>query len=333
MATTRQVVGSEDKADGNGWTTDADDQSLCSGNVTLTPDCSSGEQPQAAVRGGTEDKQKWLAATIEREIVPRLLMAHRQRVTGAAVLSGEDHPREEAPQADLGSHRGSAVSAADLARFTKTVLDDDDAAIRQQIDSLQARGVERETLFLDLLAPAARALGTGWEDDVYSFSDVTIGLTRLHRLIHSLGAGADMTQSKDRAAHRILLVPAPGEQHTFGLLMVAEFFRLDGWSVWDEPSVSMETIKDLVNATAYDVVGLSVSCEVALHGLHSVITTLKSESCNPNVKVMVGGQIFADNPTLVTRVGGDLSASNAAEAVSRANEIMAQETSRTGRAV
>ena len=36
-------------------------------------------------------------------------------------------------------------------------------------------------------------------------------------------------------AHRILLLPVPGEQHSFGLLLLAEFFRRAGWHVVRRP--------------------------------------------------------------------------------------------------
>ena len=84
-------------------------------------------------------------------------------------------------------------------------------------------GIPLEALLLDLFAPAARRLGTMWEADEIDFVDVTIGTSRLQQILHHLhpAAGKQMPVSP---AGGCCFVPAPSEQHTFGLLMVSRIF-------------------------------------------------------------------------------------------------------------
>ena len=57
---------------------------------------------------------------------------------------------------------------------------------------------------------------------------------------------------------RVLLLPGPGEQHTFGLSMVAEFFRRSGWEVVGGTGPeSLDPVR-AVRDEWFDVVGISV---------------------------------------------------------------------------
>ncbi|NJK90043.1 MAG: cobalamin B12-binding domain-containing protein [Myxococcales bacterium] len=92
-------------------------------------------------------------------------------------------------------------------------------------------------IFLDLLAPVARLLGDLWLIDLCTFTDVTIGLSRLQQLVRELAPAFEDGHDLRGFGHRALLAPAPGEQHTFGMHLVEEFLRRAGWDVGCVPSV------------------------------------------------------------------------------------------------
>ena len=62
-----------------------------------------------------------------------------------------------------------------------------------------------------------------WEDDRVSFADVTVALCRLHDVMRNLSSSQPPATDTLPQGRRALLVPMPGEQHTFGLVMVADF--------------------------------------------------------------------------------------------------------------
>ena len=170
-------------------------------------------------------------------------------------------------------------------------------------------GLPIETLYLDLLAPTARHLGDLWEADVCDFTQVTIGLGRLQQVLHEL---SHAFQSEMAAAaslgRRVLLIPVPGEQHSFGLFMVAEFFRRAGWDVC---GTEVDTRQDLVRTMrdqSFAVVGLSASCGTRLDALAASIRAARRASRNRGVGVMVGGPLFVGHPELVAHVGADATA-------------------------
>jgi methanogenic corrinoid protein MtbC1 len=123
---------------------------------------------------------------------------------------------------------------------------------------------------------------------------------------------------------RLLLVPAPGEQHTFGLFIVSDFFARAGWDVWGGPGSPDGDVFSLVRHEWFDVVGLSVGCATRLDVLAADIRTVRATSRNPAVGIMVGGPLFIADPTCVERVGADAMAESARHAPDAALALLAR---------
>jgi methanogenic corrinoid protein MtbC1 len=247
-----------------------------------------------------------LERTIEEQIIPRLMMMHRTAV--------------EAPTAALAPANGlRSDNVAELARLVIGRNSDDAFGY---VQGLRERGVPLEQIYLDLLVPTARLLGEMWNADYCDFTDVTIGLWRLQQLLHNLSP-AFLNEAQPRSAdRRLLLVPEPGEQHTFGLIMVSEFFRRAGWDVWDEPLSSRDALLDLVRREAFSVVGLSVGYDARLDSLTETIRLVRKHSRNRDVKVMVGGALFVARPDRVALVGADSTACDGREAIREAENLV-----------
>ena len=80
----------------------------------------------------------------------------------------------------------AGISHADVEHFAKLMLANDEEPSFEAVMSYRARGVSIEKLYLDLLAPAARYLGELWNEDLCTFTDVTVGLGRLQRVLREL---------------------------------------------------------------------------------------------------------------------------------------------------
>ena len=129
-----------------------------------------------------------------------------------------------------------------------------------------------------------------------------------------------MRRETDR---RILLVPAPGEQHTFGLAMVATFFRRAGWTVWSEPLACSNDLVGIVRNEWFSVVGFSLSCASRMEALATHIRRVRRASRNPAVGILVGGQVFLERPELVVLVGADATAVDGRQATLQAENLVA----------
>lgn len=264
------------------------------------------EAAQSPDRGATRSRASRLIQTIEGEVIPRLMLQHR----GLAA----------APVAARGSSRTGPAQVSELVRV---ILAGHPDAPSAYVSRLLDSGVSIESIYLDLLAPAARHFGLLWEDDRTDFVQVTLGLRRLQELAHELSPAFTSELKPVEPGRRILLVPVPGDQHTFGSVIVAEFMRRAGWDVWDDPGASRDDIIDLVRNESFSVVGMSVSCDARLEGLASLIRVIRRNSRNKSVGIMVGGRPFLEHPERVALVGADVTASDGRQAVLQAQHLLA----------
>ncbi len=236
-----------------------------------------------------DTRMSQLARTIEQEIIPRLMLAHR---TATEPLRPPAGP-------------GCAISADDVRQFAKLVLSHEEDVAFATILTLRARHVSVEKIYLDLLAPTARYLGELWDDDLCNFTDVTVGLGRLQRVLRELSPALGRSVEHPAQGRRVLLLPSPGEQHTFGLVMVAEFFRRAGWDVTGGAWVAGADAVALVTAEWFDVIGFSLGAEVHLPQLAASIAAVRQAACNQDIAILVGGPLFGVHPEFVGQVGAD----------------------------
>jgi len=177
----------------------------------------------------------------------------------------------------------------------------------------------RENLLNDLLKPAAIMLGEMWERDDCDFTTVTLGVYRLDQIMKETASAADHRAILNGHEHRILLLPAPGEQHGFGLGMVADAFREGGWCVRSGPAATRSQLLRLVREEWFDVVGLSVSAEKALKGLAACIRAVRAASCNTAMCIMLGGYAITEHTERAMFLGADTMAVDAHSALAAAN--------------
>ena len=260
--------------------------------------------PSGEVLGRTDADR--LRRTIEGELIPRLLMAHRAGPVPPSILTAA--ARE--------------LSHEHVEAFVSRVLSPDETAASSYVKQLMDEGISIEGIYLDLLAPTAISLGESWERDACDFVEVTVAVGRLQRVLrdvsHLFIAGG--TRNDTVGSARLSCVP--GEQHTLGLLMVAEFFIRDGWGVRIGAPLSQPELSGMVRDSSYDVVGFSVACASRLSVLKQTIRRVRRESQNRDVAILVGGQAFINDPSLVARVGADGTSIDARSAPNSARTLI-----------
>ncbi|MET0543060.1 MAG: cobalamin B12-binding domain-containing protein [Variovorax sp.] len=264
-------------------------------------------------RREAQDRHLRLARTLEVDIIPRLVNVHRALPSPRPVAEGACAP----------------PSPQDVEDFVRLLLAREEVAAHAFIDMLVQRGMTVETLYLDLLAPSAQHLDYLWSQDLCEFTDVTLGLARLQRLLHEVSLSMRGTESALRSnARRVLLMPACGEQQTFGLSMVAEFFHSAGWEVDCGGNLHGAPAVDLTQTEWFDVIGLAAGSETGLEPLRRCIRDLRQASRNKQVGVLVGGPIFAGHPERVKFVGADACGLDGKQAPAHAERLIAARANR-----
>ena len=267
--------------------------------------------PSMQVDGEDDDRTIDLVTrTVEFDVIPRLLLARR---------ASESVP----VSADAGAVVAPQVTEAQVAELVALVIAREEAKSVAFVEALHASGFPAEALYLDLLAPTARQLGQMWETDDCDFTDVTVGLFLLQNAMRDLGAAHRDSAALNPAAPRILLVPLPREQHTFGLSMVYDFFRRAGWNAWSGTVESEAELASMVRESWFDIVGFSLPCDEQVEDARAMIRMVRSVSLNRGVAIMVGGPGFTADPGLAATIGADGTAVDGRQAVRAADALLA----------
>lgn len=266
-------------------------------------------------------RQALLATTLDHATLADFQPSSRDTLNATSGPSPATSPGAFPPYRPHAPH----VREADVDDLVRRVLEPGTTSTRGYVAELLGRGVSAEEIYLDLLPPVAQRLGEYWEDDVCDFMDVTVALGRLQHVVREVSRAfsSDGLDDGRESVGRVLLSCPAGEQHTLGLLIVAEFFVRDGWVVNVGPPLADGGLAQLVRDEWFDVVGLSASCDTSLTKLASDIRRVRRGARNREVCVLVGGYVFGERPELVDVVGADGLAPDARSAPSAARQLLA----------
>lgn len=229
--------------------------------------------------------------------------AHTLKQVILSALNGADH-------FERGATRTGVVKLHPRAReLAELLVEADQSAARELIEELARADVSITPLYTNLLEPAARSLGDLWAQEGCSEFEVTLGLYRILAAARLLGAVEPPRADPDTKGATVLIAPEPGELHHLGAALDEDILWRAGWSPQCEYPSDDRTLQQLVSATWFDVVDLSLSAAFQrahwLPRLTKSITDMRAASCNPDLLVVVGGRVFVDRKASAAQVGAD----------------------------
>lgn len=243
-----------------------------------------------------------LADVITRTVIPALWSQHNGLFNRAEEVL---HPTEENKR-----------------KLSALILGPDNADAMEYIYSLRDQGISLDDLHLELVEPTARRLGELWDVDEIDFVSVTVGVSRLQRIVHHFADLGGVGPYDDR--RRALVMVAPGENHRLGNQIVQKFLKAAGWSVFTLDESDHARLTDLVTREWLAVVAISISGHSQTTTLAKMIKSIREHSLNPHIGVMIGGPMVTLRPELVDELGADGTAANAASAVVLAKKLLAE---------
>jgi len=154
-----------------------------------------------------------------------------------------------------------------------------------------------------------------------------MALGRAQNLIHQLSpifmSQGNFTEFQGNA----LLINAPGSQHTLGILILGEFFKLNGWNTTVEIDISSAELKKRLDLQAFDLLAISISCEDQWDTMETLLNEVKKVSKNKGILTMVGGPLFDYKPELVNACSADACSLTAEDAIKKVGDILARRAS------
>lgn len=210
---------------------------------------------------------------------------------------------------------------SEVTHLARLAIAGDTEALLTAVRSRKQLGDSAEHLCLTTLTFVARELGEWWEQDRCGFVEVTLGMLALQNVLRDLAPS--LTPGPVGAQRRsALMLPMPGEQHSFGISMVAEFFRAGGWHVVQDGGTTDRALIQRVSREWFGVVALSCGVADRLPALPGLIEALRAKSFNPDIAIMVGGAAFRDDAARSVLAGADATAADATEALFRAEGLV-----------
>jgi len=184
----------------------------------------------------------------------------------------------------------------------------------QVIDTARDAGLDLAGIYLGIFQPALREIGGLWQNN-----ELTVAEEHLATAITE----AAMARAYERAftwrtdgSRTLIAACADVERHEVGLRMLCDLLDLEGWrTTYLGSTVPIDSLATMVLRLRPDVVALSVALSPHLPRLRAMIAAIRSTLGNAPPLIIVGGRPFLDDPSLAQRLGADLTARNAVDAV------------------
>jgi MerR family transcriptional regulator, light-induced transcriptional regulator len=234
------------------------------------------------------------------EVISRL--SHRHSISRP--------PLSLAPEVPIGPEMESRIQ-----RLAEALLDVEDAPATEIVAEVHAAGQDAETIYLGLLAEAARLLGRWWEDDRVSALEVVLAAGRIYALMRGLRRVFGATSLRG-GPFRALFATTPGETHSIGVTMAADLLARHGWEIDLRAGLAHDELVAEVQGLGHDIIGLSASAPRMLFPLARLIVALRMS--HPSAWIIVSGRIAEYEPEVAHLVDADAAAAD----LTRAEELM-----------
>jgi methanogenic corrinoid protein MtbC1 len=184
----------------------------------------------------------------------------------------------------------------------------------QVIDDARGAGLDLAAIYLGVFQPALREIGGLWQNN-----EITVAEEHLATAITQ----AAMARVYERAftwrtdtSRTLIAACADVERHEVGLRMLCDLLDLEGWhTTYLGATVPVESLTAMVQRLRPNVVALSAALSPHLPRLRAMIDAIHVALGDARPLIIVGGRPFLDGPSLAQRLGADLTAENAVDAV------------------
>jgi methanogenic corrinoid protein MtbC1 len=182
------------------------------------------------------------------------------------------------------------------------------------VDRVLDRGDGLQVLYLDVVQPAMREIGRLWQEN-----ELTVAEEHLATAITQ----SAMARAFDRVYRwhesrtpSLIAACVDEERHQMGLRMLCDLLELEGWdTLYLGASVPVESLVDMVKKRRPEVVALSATIAPHLPRLRAAIDAIRAENLDVVPLIIAGGRALDSGPELAQKLGADLTAADAAEAV------------------
>lgn len=177
-----------------------------------------------------------------------------------------------------------------------------------------------DLIYSKILQPSLIKVGALWEENTLNVAQEHYISEATEQIISLLYGHYPIVQNKNK---RVASLCAPGEIHSIGLKMIHNLLEQDGWTAYFlGNNVPTPSLLSFVKEQSIDLLIISTTMDYHLNSLENLISTLKNTENKKDMKIMVGGRPFNQNPELWKKIHADGFSKDCMEAVDRANKLV-----------
>lgn len=191
------------------------------------------------------------------------------------------------------------------------------------VDHQLTSGSSLSDIYLEIVQPSMRDIGQLWQDNTLTVAQEHVATAIAEAAMSRLFEQTFVWQ--DKRSPKLLAACAEDERHQIGLRMLCDLLELDGWdTIYVGASVPVESLVELVAKASPDAVAISATIAPHIPRVRAAISAIRAADLARQPVIAVGGRAFSSDPALARRIGADITASDADEAVRLLDSLVRQ---------
>ncbi|WP_135450291.1 cobalamin B12-binding domain-containing protein [Tabrizicola caldifontis] len=186
------------------------------------------------------------------------------------------------------------------------LLSRDETAAADLVHQARLGGMPTDTLYHLYIAGAVCQFGDRWERDEATAAQVIIAAGRVYSILRELRAVFISESLRAPRGAEAVFATVPGEVHGLGVMIAADTLRRKGWDIALRVGLEHEELVEEIASLKPSMVGLSVSMQSRILPAARLIVALRMRC--PQVWIILGGTIVADDPEVANAVDADAGA-------------------------
>jgi methanogenic corrinoid protein MtbC1 len=211
-------------------------------------------------------------------------------------------------QTPVSALQGDLPSRAEVEHLCDALLSRDATAGSDLVRAAQLGGMTADTLYHHYVAGAVRMFGERWERDEASAAQVILGAGRVYTILRDLRTVFLADHLTAPPGAEAVFATVPGEVHALGVTIAADTMRRKGWDIALRAGLTHDALVEEIARLQPTMVGLSVAHPSSTLATARLIVALRVRC--PQVWIILGGGLVAQDPDLALAVDADAAATD-----------------------